>query len=415
MSDQLRRYKDGLNFGGCQSQNTNIAKKEDMTQDFKKLASGFINAATHAFEPMHRIPLVLIFIKSHQKYGKFTLERYFEHYCLYCASYGRLIPVGLVLGFFVDVVVKRWWGQFQEIPWPDEAAMMLSAYVLDDSPSTKQKMKTFMRYINLANIITLRFFCSRIKKRYPFDQILIADGMMTPNELKGLQNSTPKRRATFYAAPLYWAGYLLLDMRASGLIMSDRAVELLYKNIAVIRAKGAKLVVYNMIINVPLGFTQVATMTIYVYVIASTFSWQFLDVTQRYNNRLVDFYIPIFGMLQLIFFLGWINVAEALINPFGEDPDDFAMDKYNERDIQISNFIIDKLHSKAPPLSSFVPQNVKAPSEYLESGTTSPTGLLARKSISVDDANLFMGSCAKISNVPERSLKIRRRTFSHFE
>ncbi|VUZ49142.1 unnamed protein product, partial [Hymenolepis diminuta] len=185
--------------------------------------------------------------------------------------------------------------------------MMLSAYILDDSPSTKQKMKTFMRYINLTNIITLRLFCSRIKKRYPVDQILIADGMMTPKELKRLQSSTPKRKATFYAAPLYWAGYLLLDMRASGLLISDRAVELLYKSIDAIRAKAAKLIVYNKIINVPLGFTQIATVTIYVYVIASTFSWQFLDVTQKYNNRLVDIYIPIFGMLQLIFFLGWIN------------------------------------------------------------------------------------------------------------
>lgn len=87
--------------------------------------------------------------------------------------------------------------------------------------------------------------------------LLLTLGMMTLNELKRLQNSAPKRKATFYAAPLYWAGYLLLDMRASGLIISDRAVELLYKNIDAIRAKAAKLVVYNKIINVPLGFTQV--------------------------------------------------------------------------------------------------------------------------------------------------------------
>ncbi|VDO00612.1 unnamed protein product [Rodentolepis nana] len=263
------------------------------------------------------------------------VHRYFEYYCQYCAGYGHLIPVGLVVGFFVDVVVKRWWGQFQTIPWPDEIALLLSAYIPDDSVLTKQKMKTFMRYINLANTITLRLFCSRIKKRYAVDQILLADGMMTPSELKRLQNSAPSRKAAFYAAPLYWAGELVLEMRDSGLIMSDRAVELLYKGIAVIRAKGAKLIIYNMIINVPLGFTQVATITIYVYVIASTFSCQFLDTTQGYKRKLVDLYIPIFGMLRLIFFLGWIKVAEALINPFGEDPDDFAMDEYNERDVQV--------------------------------------------------------------------------------
>ncbi|VDM71853.1 unnamed protein product [Strongylus vulgaris] len=36
-------------------------------------------------------------------------------------------------------------------------------------------------------------------------------------------------------------------------------------------------------------------------------------------------------MLQFIFFLGWMKVAEALLNPLGEDDDDFEC-----------NFLIDK-------------------------------------------------------------------------
>ena len=89
---------------------------------------------------------------------------------------GRLIPVGLVLGFYVDVVVKRWWRQFRLIPWPDETAMLLSAYILDDSEMTRRKMQTILRYVNLSYILTFRRISSRVKKRYPADQSLLASG-----------------------------------------------------------------------------------------------------------------------------------------------------------------------------------------------------------------------------------------------
>lgn len=102
--------------------------------------------------------------------------RIFEHYCLYCTRNGGLIPVGLVLGFYVDVVVKRWWEQFRLIPWPDEVTMLLSAYIVDDSDVARQKMKAVLRYINLSYILALRTICSRVQKRYPVDQSLLADG-----------------------------------------------------------------------------------------------------------------------------------------------------------------------------------------------------------------------------------------------
>lgn len=60
------------------------------------------------------------------------------------------------------------------------------------------------------------------------------------------------------------------------------------------------------------GTLKVGTLTIYSFVIASVFSWQFLDVRQRYTHRLVDLYIPVFGILQLIFFLGWLKVSPQI-------------------------------------------------------------------------------------------------------
>ena len=36
-------------------------------------------------------------------------------------------------------------------------------------------------------------------------------------------------------------------------------------------------------------------------------------------------FIPIFLILKFIFFFGWLEVAEAIENPFGNDDDDFQI------------------------------------------------------------------------------------------
>ena len=38
-----------------------------------------------------------------------------------------------------------------------------------------------------------------------------------------------------------------------------------------------------------------------------------------YQN--LDLYYPLFLTLQFAFYVGWLKVAETLINPFGEDDD----------------------------------------------------------------------------------------------
>ena len=37
----------------------------------------------------------------------------------------------------------------------------------------------------------------------------------------------------------------------------------------------------------------------------------------------IDLYVPVFTLVELCVYLGWLRVAETLLNPRGEDDDDF--------------------------------------------------------------------------------------------
>ena len=45
---------------------------------------------------------------------------------------------------------------------------------------------------------------------------------------------------------------------------------------------------------------------------------QFLNPEKKYPGHEIDLVIPWFTFLQFFFYMGWLKVAEALINPFGE-------------------------------------------------------------------------------------------------
>ncbi|KIH51246.1 hypothetical protein ANCDUO_18669, partial [Ancylostoma duodenale] len=64
----------------------------------------------------------------------------------------------------------------------------------------------------------------------------------------------------------------------------------------------------------------------------------------------IDLYVPFMTILQFIFFFGWMKVAEALLNPLGEDDDDFECNFLIDKNIATGLSIVDETYDYCPEL-----------------------------------------------------------------
>lgn len=109
------------------------------------------------------------------------------------------------------------------------------------------------------------------------------------------------------------------------------------------RAKCSMLFHYDWI-SVPLVYTQVVTIAVYSFFASCLIGRQFVE-----GNDL-DVYVPIFTFLQFFFYAGWLKVAEQIINPFGEDDDDFETNRLIDRNLQVSLLSVDDMYQNLPPM-----------------------------------------------------------------
>ncbi|KAL3275198.1 hypothetical protein HHI36_019967, partial [Cryptolaemus montrouzieri] len=81
---------------------------------------------------------------------------------------------------------------------------------------------------------------------------------------------------------------------------------------------------------------QVVTLVLYTYFIAALIGKQQPIISDSSNGNEEFSYIPIFTALRFCFYIGWLKVAEVLINPFGEDDDDLELNWLIDRHIKES-------------------------------------------------------------------------------
>nr|XP_039254757.1 uncharacterized protein LOC120331695 isoform X1 [Styela clava] len=274
-------------------------------------------------------------------------KNYFEKLCLQFQSYTDLVPISFVLGFYVSMVVGRWWQQYLNIPWPDRLMMVISANVHGPDYRGRLIRRTLVRYLSLMQVLTYRSISTAVFKRFPTIQHVIDAGFMTQTEYKQYENV--KTENVKYFIPCVWFSNLLSKVRQEGRIYDDMTYQTLLKELNDFRGCCGMLFSYDWI-SIPLVYTQVVTVAVYVFFMSTLLSRQYLDVTKGYPGHEVDLYVPIFTICQFFFYVGWLKVAEQLINPFGEDDDDFDVNMIIDRNLELSMLTVDNMYLSHPKL-----------------------------------------------------------------
>ncbi|NXC16928.1 BEST3 protein, partial [Corythaeola cristata] len=297
-------------------------------------------------------------------------KRFFEKLSIYCDKYAEQIPVTFVLGFYVTLVVNRWWNQFVNLPWPDRLMFLISSCVQGRDEYGRLLRRTLMRYVNLTSLLIFRSVSTAVYKRFPTMDHVVGAGTAESISLKfpsfpsdvGAQGG--KEPDSFFPSSL--ATYVPQTNSCQSYHVFG-----LNEEMNKYRSWCSLLFGYDWV-GIPLVYTQVVTLAVYTFFFACLIGRQFLDTDQGYQGHDLDLYIPIFTLLQFFFYAGWLKVAEQLINPFGEDDDDFETNWCIDRNLQVSLLAVDEMHMNLPRMekdiywndSSARPPYTKAAADY---------------------------------------------------
>ncbi|KAG7283407.1 hypothetical protein CRUP_031460, partial [Coryphaenoides rupestris] len=273
----------------------------------------------------------------------------FERIALYCDQFTNtnFIPMSFVLGFYVTLAFNRWWGQYTSFPLPDNLMMVVSGSVHGGDERGRLLRRTLMRYANLSSVLILRSISTRVRRRFPSLQHVVDAGFMTPKDLEMLESLNSDFNK--YWMPLAWFSNLAAEARQEGRVRNDVALKLLMEELNKYRGKCSLLFHYDWI-SIPLVYTQVVTVAVYSFFAFCLIGRQFLNPEKGYKDHKLDMYVPVFTLLQFFFYAGWLKVAELIINPFGEDDDDFETNQLIDRNIQVSMLAVDDMYQNLPPM-----------------------------------------------------------------
>ncbi|KAG7473979.1 hypothetical protein MATL_G00101540 [Megalops atlanticus] len=127
-----------------------------------------------------------------------------------------------VVGFYVTLVVSRWWGQFESVPWPDRLGALVGGHVRGGDETARLIRRTLMRYANLSGVLIYRSISTAVYKRFPTMEHLVQAGLMTAEEWRQLE-ALPSPHSKFWV-PCTWFVNLTMKARTEGRINNDVAL-----------------------------------------------------------------------------------------------------------------------------------------------------------------------------------------------
>ncbi|CAG0895052.1 unnamed protein product [Darwinula stevensoni] len=264
----------------------------------------------------------------------------FEKAVLYCRDFNSNIPLTFVLGFYVTTVINRWWGLWNTLPWPDDVIHYLTTYLNGQDERSKLMRRTILRYVNLGTICCMRYFSSRVKKRFPSMRSLVEAGLMEESERRMMEvmggDSSDSLRSMFWI-PHTWATRIAHQAREENRIQSDLGLRGIVDAVTAVRRTCA-MCQHVEFIEVPVVYSQVVTIATYSFYCALVLGSQSIDGDDSDKDD-INAYAPITSVFLLVLYVGWLKVAESLIDPYGEDDADFELNWLFDRHIKVTHVL----------------------------------------------------------------------------
>ncbi|CAK5053685.1 unnamed protein product [Meloidogyne enterolobii] len=245
-----------------------------------------------------------------------------------------------MLGFYVSAVFTRWGEIFMNLGWIDSPAILLATIVRGTSEEARNIRRNIIRYLVLVQAMVYRDISACVKKRFPTMDHLVTAGIMTSNELR--EFDAIETEHIKYWTPIQWAFLLLRRARDQGLVDSDIIYVDMLEKIRQYRVNVLTLTLYDWV------YTQVVNLAVRSYFLIALFGRQYL-IGER-KEKTIDLFIPLMSIMQFLFYMGWIKVAEVLLNPLGEDDDDFETNWIIDRNLQVGLCIVDDCYGRVPGL-----------------------------------------------------------------
>lgn len=255
----------------------------------------------------------------------------------YVSTNFSMFPVPFVLSFFVDQVATKWWHQYNLLPSPDTLAIYTNATIPGRDDQSRLMRRTIVRYAVLSLVLTLRNISVRIKKRFPTIKHVQEAGLILEDETIHYVKLEEQVTANNWM-PLVWAANVATHARTLQKVSSDQCLRLLISELTAHRDKLGTLVGYDLV-NIPLVYTQTMVVVVISYVLITLVSHQ-----PGFSGP--DFTVS--SLVDFIIFVGLMKVATVMLNPFGEDDDDFELNATVDRHITAAYMIVDEMHEEEP-------------------------------------------------------------------
>uniref|UniRef100_A0A8R1HU22 Bestrophin homolog n=1 Tax=Caenorhabditis japonica TaxID=281687 RepID=A0A8R1HU22_CAEJA len=231
-------------------------------------------------------------------------------------------------------------------------AIQVGNLVRGNGEEVRLVRRTVIRYLVLSQVMLFRDISMRVRRRFPNFESLIDGGFLFEEELDKIQSF--KFDYNKYWMPVNWAMALLCRHTFSEANPTKQYIDsapTLNQILGVIRDYRLTLDTLNKfdMVPIPIAYPQVVFLAVRVYFVICLFSRQFAihDGTRDQQENLV---FPVMTILEFVFFVGWMKVAEALLNPLGEDDDDLECNWLIDKNIATGMAIVDEHYDDVPSL-----------------------------------------------------------------